>query len=110
MAQRPRTPDDVLNSALLETVLKRLVEIETVAKQADNIDDLDDLTDDAEQQGEFSAYLCPVTDNPLGTVTCLARTTPSICPLVTCPAPMRIVRGAHAVSLKDPVRKGPAGV
>jgi len=62
MAQRPRGADDPLNSMLLETVLKRLAEIEVKAREAAHVDNLDDLEDDAETQGEFSAYLCPVID------------------------------------------------
>jgi hypothetical protein len=62
MAQRPRSAADVLDNALLETVLKRLAEIEARAREAAHVDDLDDLEDDAETQGEFSAHLCPVVD------------------------------------------------
>jgi hypothetical protein len=62
MAQRPRRADDVIDSALLEQVLKRITEIEANAKNAAYIDDLDDLTDDAEAQGQFRGYLCPVTE------------------------------------------------
>jgi hypothetical protein len=47
---------------LLEKVLKRITEIESSAKQAARIDDLDDLTHDAELQGQFRGYLCPVTE------------------------------------------------
>jgi hypothetical protein len=62
MAQRPRSADDVLDTALLDTVIKRLTEIEAAAQKVESIDDLDDLAADAEQQGQFSAYFCPVTD------------------------------------------------
>lgn len=62
MAQRPRSADDALNSELLEMVLRRLAEIEVKAREAAHVDDLDDLEGDAETQGEFSAYLCPVID------------------------------------------------
>lgn len=62
MAQRPRSADDVLDTALLDTVIKRLGEIEAAAQKVESIDDLDDLAADAEQQGQFSAYFCPVTD------------------------------------------------
>ncbi|HZT33472.1 MAG TPA: hypothetical protein VFA33_26530 [Bryobacteraceae bacterium] len=62
MAQRPRSADDALNKELLEMVLKRLAEIDVKAREAAHVDDLDDLEDDAETQGEFSAYLCPVVD------------------------------------------------
>lgn len=48
MAQRPRPADDILDTALLETVLKRLAEIEASARQASLIDEVDDLTVDAE--------------------------------------------------------------
>jgi hypothetical protein len=62
MAQRPRSADDALNNELLEMVLKRLAEIEVKVREAAYLDDLDDLEGDAETQGEFSAYLCPVMD------------------------------------------------
>jgi hypothetical protein len=59
MAQRPRRADDVLNSQLFETVVKKLMDIEERAKRASNEDDLDDLDDDAESQEHFSSYFCP---------------------------------------------------
>jgi hypothetical protein len=62
MAQRPRRADDVLDNILLETVLKRLKEIEESAKQATETDDLDDLVEDAELQGQFTGYICPATE------------------------------------------------
>jgi hypothetical protein len=62
MAQRPRKADDGLNVALLETVTTKLKEIEGSAKQATSADDLDDLSDDAEAQEQFSAYLCPASE------------------------------------------------
>jgi hypothetical protein len=60
MAQRPRRADDVLNNALLAEVLKALAEIQEKAEHAIYKDDLDDLSDDAESQGQFRAYLCPL--------------------------------------------------
>ena len=62
MAQRPRSADDTIDAALLDKVLKRITEIEASAKQAAHIDDLEDLSDDAELQGQFRAYLCPVIE------------------------------------------------
>jgi hypothetical protein len=62
MAQRPQSVNDIIDTVLLEKVLKRIREIEANAKQAVHIDDLDDLIDDAEQQGQFKGYLCPVTE------------------------------------------------
>jgi hypothetical protein len=61
-AQRPRSPTDTLDNALLQTVLTRLADIEASAKNTTRIEDFDDLTDDAEIQGQFSAYFYPVTD------------------------------------------------
>jgi hypothetical protein len=60
MAQRPRRADDIIDTALLEKVLKCISEIEVSAKQAAHIDELEDLSGDAELQGQFRAYLCPV--------------------------------------------------
>jgi hypothetical protein len=42
--------------------LKKLNEIYADAKQTNDIDELDDLTDDAELEGLFAAYLCPVAE------------------------------------------------
>lgn len=62
MAQRPRAGTDTLDNALLEKVLKRISEIEESAKHATHIDELDDLISDAELQGIFTAYFCPITE------------------------------------------------
>src|ERR1039457_6512443 len=59
MGQRPRNDDDPINSELLESVRKRLIEIEEAARIAPNTDTLDDLEENAESQEEFRAYLCP---------------------------------------------------
>jgi len=45
MAQRPRRADDIIDTVLLEKVLKRTTEIGASAKQAAHIGDLNDLTD-----------------------------------------------------------------
>jgi hypothetical protein len=58
----PRGEDDALDERLLEIVLGRLAAIEVKAREAAHVEDLDDLEDDAETEGEFSAYLCPVMD------------------------------------------------
>jgi hypothetical protein len=62
MAQRPRRAEDDLDDTFLKNVLGRIGEIEGRAKQATKIDDLDDLIDDAEQQGQLRAYICPLTE------------------------------------------------
>jgi len=62
IAQRPRRATDTLDNALLANVLERLKDIEESAKRATNTDELEDLTDDAELQGLFSGYICPVTE------------------------------------------------
>jgi hypothetical protein len=59
MAQRPRKKDDKLNTDLLETVLRRLAEIEGSARAATLEDELEDFEDDGEVQGLFAAYFCP---------------------------------------------------
>jgi hypothetical protein len=59
MAQRPRSANDAINSALLEKVLQGLTKIAESTQQADQTDKLDDFADDADRQGTFSAYLCP---------------------------------------------------
>ena len=62
MALRSRSANDIIDAELLGKVLKLITEIEASAKQAVHIDDLDDLIDDAEQQGQFRGYLCPVAE------------------------------------------------
>ncbi len=62
MAQRPRRTDDTIDSALLDKVLKRLMELEDSAKQATHANALDDISDDAELQGAFRAYFCPAAE------------------------------------------------
>jgi hypothetical protein len=62
MAQRPRTAGDPLDGTFLEDVLSRLRGIEDSAQRATHIDELEYLTDDAELQGLFSAYICPTTE------------------------------------------------
>jgi hypothetical protein len=65
MAQRPRSRGkvdqqyDPLDTDLLEMLRKRLKEIEDKVKQSTDIDDIDNLEEEADQQGAFSAYLCP---------------------------------------------------
>jgi hypothetical protein len=46
----------------LGTVLARISDISSSAKQTVDINDLDDLASDAELQGQFRGYLCPVND------------------------------------------------
>jgi hypothetical protein len=64
MAQRPRTDDDKLDTALLQTVRDRLTEIEAKAKDAGTPDELHDLLEDGELEGLFAAYFCPVNEIP----------------------------------------------
>jgi hypothetical protein len=64
MAQRPRGARDALNDAFLNEVVRRIAEIEEKARHATSTDDLDDLIDDAEQQGQMRAYICPVAEIP----------------------------------------------
>jgi hypothetical protein len=62
MVQRPRTPNDSLDTALFDKVLQQLTDIHAKAERAIHKDDLDDLIDNAELQGVFAGYLCPVTE------------------------------------------------
>ena len=50
MVQHPRNLDDKLDTALLQTVLERLAEIESKAKNATTEDELTDLLEDGELQ------------------------------------------------------------
>jgi len=62
MAQRQRPATDSVDDKLRDDVLKKLDEIYADAEQTNDIDELDDFTDDAELQGLFAAYLCPVAE------------------------------------------------
>ena len=62
MAQRPRRADDIIDSQLLEKVLKALTTIEERAKSEVDVEDLVSLTEDAELQGIFAAYFCPAPE------------------------------------------------
>ena len=62
MAQRPRPETDSLDVKLRDEVLKKINEIYDTAGQANETDELDDLTEDAELQGLFAAYLCPASE------------------------------------------------
>jgi hypothetical protein len=61
MAQRQRAPTDNVD-AMRDRILKELDKITIDANNSNDIDELDDLTDDAELQGLFAAYLCPVAE------------------------------------------------
>jgi hypothetical protein len=62
MAQRPRLTGESVDYKVRDEVLKKLGEICAAATKTKDIDALDDLTDDAELQGLFAAYLCPVAE------------------------------------------------
>jgi hypothetical protein len=62
MAQRPRMDVDMLDTALLQTVLAKFTELEAKAKNAATEDELSDLEDDGELQGLFAAYFCPANE------------------------------------------------
>jgi hypothetical protein len=59
MVQRAQIAGDALNETFLTSVRGRLAEIEQRANQETNIDELNDLIEDAEQQGQLRAYICP---------------------------------------------------
>jgi hypothetical protein len=62
MAQRPRPEADVLDVRLRDEVLKKISDIYDAAGKINDIDEIDDLTDDAELEGLFAAYLCPAAE------------------------------------------------
>jgi hypothetical protein len=62
MTQRQRPDGEIFAKALHDEVLKKLGEIYADAEKTNNIDELDDLTSDAELQGLFAAYLCPLAE------------------------------------------------
>ncbi|MGA2606630.1 MAG: hypothetical protein ABSH01_04135 [Terriglobia bacterium] len=59
MVQRAQIAGDAVGETFLKSVRDRLAEIEQRVAQETNIDELDGLIDDAEQQGQLRAYICP---------------------------------------------------
>jgi hypothetical protein len=60
MLQRPRKAgDDAPDDAFVTRVRESLTDIEQRAAQETDIDELESLCDDAEQQGQLRAYICP---------------------------------------------------
>jgi hypothetical protein len=59
MAQRPRSTDDAIDSVLLEDVKQALTTLADNAQHAEHIAILSNLDNEADEQGNFSAYLCP---------------------------------------------------
>jgi hypothetical protein len=60
MMQRAKAAGDTSDDALVSSVLQRLEEIELRAKEDGiDIDELSELENDADQQGQLRAYICP---------------------------------------------------
>jgi hypothetical protein len=62
MAQRATTAGETPDPTLLAATRKRLAEIEDRATRETDDDELDGLIEDAQQQGQFRAYLCPLPE------------------------------------------------
>lgn len=62
MVQRSQRAGENPDESFLTSVRERLAEIEQRASHEADIDELDDLGDDAEQQGQLRAYICPSTE------------------------------------------------
>jgi hypothetical protein len=59
MMQRAKLAGDPFDDALVSNVLQRLDVIEQRANGANEIDELSELENDADQQGQLRAYICP---------------------------------------------------
>src|ERR1700719_3260009 len=59
MVQRAQRAGEPSDGAFSTGVLRHLEEFERRASEATDVDDLDDLVQDAEQQGQLRAYICP---------------------------------------------------
>src|SRR5271157_1286617 len=59
MLQRAQKAGDDPDEAFLRGVRERLAEIEQRTNQETNIDEIEALIEDAEQQGQLRAYICP---------------------------------------------------
>ena len=62
MAQRARVVGDAPDDTFVSTVRQRLEEIVHRANAETNIDELHELVEDAEQQGQLRAYICPCAE------------------------------------------------
>jgi len=62
MAQRATIAGETPDPTLLADTRQRLAEIEDRAKQETDNNELDGLVEDAQQQGQFRAYLCPLKE------------------------------------------------
>ena len=62
MVQRAQRAGDTTDDTFLTDVLRRLGEFEQRANQSTSIDELDGLIEDAEQQGQLRAYICPLVE------------------------------------------------
>jgi hypothetical protein len=59
MVQRAQQAGDTPPDTLLTSVRERLAEITQQTNQEADIDELEELIEDAEQQGQLRAYICP---------------------------------------------------
>jgi hypothetical protein len=62
MLQRARQNEEQVDDGFVTDVLGRLTEIEQRANQETDTDELGDLINDAEQQGQLRAYICPIRE------------------------------------------------
>lgn len=62
MMQRAQAAGDTTDAAFVENVLTRIKEIERKANDETCMDELEDLVDNAEDQGQLRAYICPVAE------------------------------------------------
>lgn len=62
MIQRAQAAGDTPSDAFVQDVRGRLADIEQRANRETNIDELHELVEDAEQQGQLRAYVCPAAE------------------------------------------------
>jgi hypothetical protein len=64
MVQRARIAGEASDDAFLNGITERLDAIVRRANDESNIDELKELVEDAEQQGQLRAYICPIVEVP----------------------------------------------
>ena len=62
MQQRAQIAGETPDNSFVQSVLTRLMDYEQRANTEVHIDELDDLVDDAEEQGQLRAYMCPLAE------------------------------------------------
>jgi hypothetical protein len=62
VSKRPRKSGDPLDEAFVASILQQFSDIAQAVQNATTVDELDDLKEQAEQQSQLRAYVCPMQE------------------------------------------------